>query len=325
MKQNTKRLLFANVCAVLAGVLLFGFAADVGHAAPASQPSPNGVIRGFYQRVRRKYEMGGTRVVNCDVFVVTAGDGFIVDPLLKLVRIGNHVNQLDAQGRLVLNIDLRGVPQDLRRRVTQSSPAKPVELVARLLEGEGRDAYDCESFVQLVAIDGKPLPGAPQGASSAGASGSEPAASQAPAPTALSMHSMSAIGTAMAESWYFTPHPEGQLEAVRSMNASMQTFSGGLIVYLDDVKQSFVLFNDGTWVNIGAGVEAAAAQYAGRLGAAVTGRRDYQACGGHTVDGDRVTAYVKDAAGRVLAWTILASSHTPADWLVVKGARVKGC
>lgn len=298
---------FLHLRVALAGVLWLCLAVDAGHAAAATQSSPNGFVRGYYQRVRRDWGWEETRYVSCDVLVITAGDGFIVNPLVELVKQGNNVNELDGRGRLKLNLDLRGVPADLRRRVTQSSPAKPVELTVRMVEFEGRGAEDCESFVHIVAIDGKLLPGASGNVSEA-----------APAATAPSQASMAAT-------WFFSPHPAGQLEAVRSMNAAMQTFQGGLIVYLDDVKQSFVLFNDGTWVNAGAGLDAAAAQFAGRLGNAANAKRNFQSCGGHVVDGDQVTAYVKDASGRVLAWTILASSYTPAGWRVVPGARVRGC
>jgi hypothetical protein len=333
MKQNTTRFLSAHLRMALAGVLWLCLAMDVGHAATAAQPLPNGILRGFYLSVKRDFQMCDTRwgqcdkpdYKTCDMFVVMQGDGIVVDPLMDRVKAGNTINLVDVQGRLMLNLDLRGVPAVLRRRLTKSSASKPIELIAQIRQPDLNEDPRCASFIDLVAIDGKVLPGAPQGGSSVGALGSIPDVRPAPAATALSQPSMAGIATAQAATWFFSPHPPGQMEAVRSMNASMQTFQGGLIVYLDDVKQSFVLFNDGSWVNVGAGLDAAAAQYAGRLGSATNAQRDFRSCGGHVVNGDQVTAYVKDASGRVLAWTILASSFTPLDWRVVAGAKVVGC
>lgn len=319
------RFLYLRVA--LAGLLWLCLAVGVGHAAPAAQPLPRGILRGFYLSVKRDWQMCDTRwgqcdhpdYKTCDMFVVMQGDSVVADPLMRRVKEGNTINLIDVQGRLMLNLDLRGVPADLRRRLTKSSASKPIELIAQIHQSEfdNRDPR-CASFIDLVAIDGKVLPFAPQGGSDAGALGSVADATPAPAAPAPSQPTTEA-------NWFFSPHPAGQMQAVRSMNAAMQTFQGGLIVYLDDVKQSFVLFNDGTWVNAGAGLDAAAAQFASRLGNATTAKRNFQSCGGHVVDGDQVTAYVKDASGRVLAWTILASSYTPAGWRVVPGARVRGC
>ena len=105
----------------------------------------------------------------------------------------------------------------------------------------------------------------------------------------------------------------------------MQVFEHGRIIYLDDVGQSFVLFDGDSWKNVGSRIDSVSAQIGDLLGKPVGTRRTFLACGGDVASADTTTAYIADADGRILTWTILNSGYTPAQWSYLDGRQFLGC
>ncbi len=133
------------------------------------------------------------------------------------------------------------------------------------------------------------------------------------------------VADACVPKWFFAPAPLGCLEAYRKRAAQLQTFERGRVIYLSDQNASFVFFGDGSWFSQSGGIDDAIATYGGQLGKETSRRRDWQTCGGHTVNRDRTTAYIVDPDRRALSWSILSDGATTAGWSYVRGATFLGC
>ena len=133
------------------------------------------------------------------------------------------------------------------------------------------------------------------------------------------------VADACVPKWFFTPAPAGCLEAYRNRAAQLQTFERGRVIYLADQNASFVFLGDGSWFSRSGGIDDAIATYGGQLGKETSRRRDWQTCGGHTVNRDRTIAYIVDPDRRALSWSILSDGATTAGWSYVRGATFLGC
>ncbi len=133
------------------------------------------------------------------------------------------------------------------------------------------------------------------------------------------------VADACVPKWFFAPAPAGCLEAYRKRAAQLQTFERGRVIYLSDQNASFVFFGDGKWFALSGGIDDAIATYGGQLGKETSRRRDWQTCGGHTVNRDRTTAYIVDPDRRALSWSILSDGATTVGWSYVRGATFLGC
>lgn len=86
----------------------------------------------------------------CDSFIVLSGDEYLIEKYKQLVKDGNTINRLDAQGRLILNLDLKPLPQDWAIKITSSSQA--ITLLINEKDMEGRGVEPCYSFVDVQAV-----------------------------------------------------------------------------------------------------------------------------------------------------------------------------
>jgi len=89
----------------------------------------------------------------CSAITVTGGDTNFIQAYKNMIIGGNSVNRLDANGNLVLNInltDLTGAQKDLLLKL---SSQKPLNLSVKARELVGRDAMYCESFIRIISVE----------------------------------------------------------------------------------------------------------------------------------------------------------------------------
>ncbi len=103
----------------------------------------------------------------------------------------------------------------------------------------------------------------------------------------------------------------------------MQNFERGTVVYLADLNQSFAFYQRDAWLAFTGSIDVAAKESGAALGNSIDARRSWQYCGGHTVRGSDVTAFISDPDGKILAWTIRGS--TPTAWGYLIGVTYTGC
>jgi hypothetical protein len=123
--------------------------------------------------------------------------------------------------------------------------------------------------------------------------------------------------------WFFSPHPAETLFAFRRSVASMTQYQNGMIVWLQDRGQSFVLFKGGRWQNYGGDIQDTYPAVSSQLGNETRGQRNWVVCEGNTTDGDLTTAYINDPDNRILSWSI--QGYNPVRWQYLDGVSFTGC
>ncbi len=86
----------------------------------------------------------------CDTFVVTEGDKPMVSYFKNLVTIGNTVNHLDNEGRLVLNIDMYGIENKKGKQIIKSDERNPITITLQKKIQWGGGAGLCGTFVKVI-------------------------------------------------------------------------------------------------------------------------------------------------------------------------------
>ncbi len=125
--------------------------------------------------------------------------------------------------------------------------------------------------------------------------------------------------------WFFDPAPNGCLKSVKVRRAELQVHERGRVLYLTDLRRSFVFLDGGGWSDFAGPLDAAATQMQDKLGAITTPKRLWRACTGLSDQNDEATAYVIDPDGRVLSWTARASTGQWLRWAHVDYVTAKGC
>jgi eukaryotic-like serine/threonine-protein kinase len=130
--------------------------------------------------------------------------------------------------------------------------------------------------------------------------------------------------------WFFTPWPanEGCPQNKRSAPAAMQVYEKGRIMWLGDADlsgQVFVFYPSGSWENIAGSIDSVGLDKAGQLGQPSGARSNFTTCAAHSNSNGVVTAYVSDAAGNILSWSISAGDFAHLGWRYVPNARFSGC
>jgi tRNA A-37 threonylcarbamoyl transferase component Bud32 len=125
--------------------------------------------------------------------------------------------------------------------------------------------------------------------------------------------------------WFFQPVPDGCLKSAKTRRAELRRYEQGWVLYLADLRRSFVFLNDGSWRDFNGTLDAAAQTSADALGAPLNLTRVWRACSGLAERGDDATAYISDPDGRVFAWTAQISTGQSRGWRVVDGAVARRC
>ncbi len=115
--------------------------------------TPTGVFYGYY--TTRTFEDPEWEPRVCDVFVADKSDDPLFQYFSDLVRKGNTVNSLDAEGKLLMNIDLKGVTPQVKEKIVTSTSGSPIFLEVRKKRMEGKDAMPCFSFVDSLSVKEK--------------------------------------------------------------------------------------------------------------------------------------------------------------------------
>ena len=123
--------------------------------------------------------------------------------------------------------------------------------------------------------------------------------------------------------WFFSPHPAEPLYAFRRSVASMAQYQNGMIVWLQDRGQSFVLFQGGRWQNFGGDIQSTYPAVSSQLGVETRGQRNWVVCEGNTTSNDLVTAYISDPDNRILSWSI--QGYNPVRWQYIDSVSFNGC
>lgn len=130
--------------------------------------------------------------------------------------------------------------------------------------------------------------------------------------------------TPCGSTWFYKPAPDDVcLQAKRLQRAEVQNFERGTVVYLSDLNQSFAFYQRDSWRAFTGPVLVAVRESGAALGNAIDTPRSWMYCGGHTVRGSDVTAFISDPDGKILAWTIRGS--TPTAWGYLIGVTYTGC
>lgn len=151
-----------------------------------------------------------------------------------------------------------------------------------------------------------------------------PTRTNTPTPTAIPTATATPTATPCPSTWFYAPPPDDVcLQAKRMQRAEVQNFERGTVVYLADLNQSFAFYQRDAWRAFTGSIDVAAKESGAALGNAIDARRSWQYCGGHTVRGSDVTAFISDPDGKILAWTIRGG--TPTAWGYLIGVTYIGC
>lgn len=93
----------------------------------------------------------GTPAQTCSIFVVQKSDDPLFTYLTDIVRQGSTLNALDADGNLLLNIDLDAVTVDIKSTVMASTKLKNVPLTVQKKALIGKGANACFSVVNILS------------------------------------------------------------------------------------------------------------------------------------------------------------------------------
>jgi serine/threonine-protein kinase len=151
-----------------------------------------------------------------------------------------------------------------------------------------------------------------------------PTRTNTPTPTVTPSATATPTATPCGSAWFYKPAPDDVcLQAKRLQRAEAQNFERGTVVYLADLNQSFAFYQRDAWRAFTGSIDVAAKESGAALGNSIDSRRSWQYCGGHTVRGSDVTAFISDPDGKILAWTIRGS--TPTAWGYLIGVTYVGC
>ena len=93
----------------------------------------------------------GSITKTCTAFTITSGDSAIISKYEAMVKRGNTVNRIDADGHLVLNINPLELSEEQRDLLINSNTN--LSLVIRDKEQLGKDGNYCMSFIKLVSVE----------------------------------------------------------------------------------------------------------------------------------------------------------------------------
>lgn len=110
-------------------------------------------VKGYYrQEERGAGEMFGDETFMCDQLVITEGGEEFSQEYRDMIADGNTVNQLDANGNLILNLDLEAVGESKQAEIKASTEEEPVMVDLRKVEqGLGHGVSPCYSFVEIIS------------------------------------------------------------------------------------------------------------------------------------------------------------------------------
>lgn len=87
---------------------------------------------------------------SCHSLIVYGGDDYIISKYKDRVRNGNKVNQMDSNGRLILNIKLDNLTPNQKTLLTSTST---VTLGVKRAAELDKDGFYCGSFVDIVSVE----------------------------------------------------------------------------------------------------------------------------------------------------------------------------
>jgi hypothetical protein len=113
-------------------------------------PAGLATLRGHYASIER--EAFGQKKA-CDVMVVIDDAANpLIEAFRSLVRKGNTLNSVNAQGRLELTLALAALSPADQARVRASTPAQPVALTVLRPIRAGTSVPVCTSFVEVLRV-----------------------------------------------------------------------------------------------------------------------------------------------------------------------------
>ncbi|MCP3993532.1 MAG: hypothetical protein GY722_00500 [bacterium] len=107
------------------------------------------ILIGFYSQAEETL-FGKAEL--CDKLTITGGTENTIQFSIALVDRGNLVNSKDADGRLVMNLDLSELDAVELEKITSSTEDNPVDLVLYAPEQKDTEAPLCYSFFEIREV-----------------------------------------------------------------------------------------------------------------------------------------------------------------------------
>ena len=152
--MNTKIILGIVITVVLlgGGYLILAKKAEgpsQSNKQVTNQTSAQSFFTGKYEQRTVESEVSGITDV-CDTFVVTSGDKAVIEYFKDMIRRGNTVQSLTAEGQLRINLPWNDIPESAKVRLQTGAPVT-LELTKKDQE-LGRGVGPCYSFFGFVGL-----------------------------------------------------------------------------------------------------------------------------------------------------------------------------
>lgn len=104
-----------------------------------------GKVTGYYYSYEK--QDWNNEQTKCDALIVKNGSRELIDELINLVKIGNGINRLTNDGKLILNLN---IPHNFMSAIKLSSASKPITLDVLRVTPTYSEGDACTSFVEII-------------------------------------------------------------------------------------------------------------------------------------------------------------------------------
>ncbi len=158
---------FVNIVLILAVIIILGvggyYVASRKSSSTETEISESDSITdestatstfvGYYVLEKGVYGEENIGPFDCDKFNVFKSGDPLFKFLSNLVKEGNTVNKSADNEDLLLSISFDGVDETTKQNIIKSTKYKPVSIVVKKVELEGKGMPACGSFVRILSVN----------------------------------------------------------------------------------------------------------------------------------------------------------------------------